>query len=317
MSVATGTAVALGVTAAAGVAGSAIAANAQGNATDKAVSAQNAATAQTADYNNRTLDFNQQVYANSLANQQPYMTAGNAALGALSSGLENGSLTAAYPGGAFHYDRPAPGSFSFTPADFQKDPAYQFNMDQGIQAQQRLAASQGGLISGGALKDAATFASGLAANTYQQQFGDKLAGYQTNTANYQQNYSNALAAYQQAYNQFENTQSNTFNRLAGVAGLGQAAASNSAASGVSAAGTVANANANAAALGQSGANNIGGLVTGQGNATGAATMAGVNGLTGAANQYANYLAQQQQMTGSSYNMTPYRPTYPVDPATGI
>lgn len=316
MSVATGTAVALGVTAAAGVAGSAISANAQGKATDKAVASQNAAAAQAADYNNRTLDFNQQVYGNSLANQQPYMTAGNAALGALSTGLSSGALTAQYPGGPFAYNPPPPGSFSFTPADFQKDPAYQFNLDQGLQAQQRTAAAQGGLVSGGALKDAASFASGLAANTYQQQFGDKLAGYQANSANYQQNYSNALASYQQAYNQFENTQANTFNRLSSVAGLGQAAASNTAAAGNAAAGLAANSNANTAGLIQSGANNVGGLVTGQGNATGAAIMAGSNALAGGANNVANYFAQQQ---GSSYGnaMTPYRPNYPVDPRTGI
>src|SRR3954470_16469874 len=277
MSVATSTAIGIGaaVTAAGAVGGSAIAAHAQGSATDKAVNAENTAAA-------NTLAFNRDVYNQSQANQQPYMALGNQAAGELGSRLD--SLTAPYPGGAF----------SFTPANFQNDPAYQFNLDQGLQAQQRTAAAQGGLVSGGALRDAATFSQGLAANTYQQQ------------------YQNALAAYQQAYSQFQDTNANTFSRLFNPAQLGQGAASNTAAAGTSAAGT-------AAGVSGSAANSLANLYTGQGNATGAAVMAGVNGLAGAANQYGNYLAQQQMMSGSSYGttMVPYNPTYPVDPRTGI
>src|SRR3954465_7053738 len=204
MAIATGTAIALGagISAAGWVGGSAIAAHAQGSATDKAVNAENTAAA-------NTLAFNRDVYNQSQANQQPYMALGNQAAGELGSRLD--SLTAPYPGGAF----------SFTPANFQNDPAYQWNADQGLQAQQRLAASQGGLISGGALKDAATFRQGLAANTYQPQYG------------------NAPPAYQQGYNQFQDTNANTFSRLFNTAQLGQGAASNTAAAGTSAAGTAA------------------------------------------------------------------------------
>src|SRR3954452_7091164 len=155
MSVATSTAIGIGaaVTAAGAVGGSAIAAHAQGSATDKAVNAENTAAA-------NTLAFNRDVYNQSQANQQPYMALGNQAAGELGARLD--SLTSPYPGGAF----------SFTPADFQNDPAYQWNRDQGIQGIQRTAAANGGLVSGGVLKDVGTFASGLAANTYQQQYGN-------------------------------------------------------------------------------------------------------------------------------------------------
>jgi hypothetical protein len=45
------------------------------------------------------------------------------------------------PGGEFNRN--------FTLADFQKDPGYQFRMDQGQQALERSAAAGGGLLSGG------------------------------------------------------------------------------------------------------------------------------------------------------------------------
>lgn len=278
MAIATGTAIAIGagVSAAGAIGGSAIAANATGKAADA-----------TKDAAANSLAFNQRQYDTTLANEQPYLNVGNQAAGALGAGLADGSLTAAYPGGAF----------SFTPADFQKDPAYQFNLDQGLQAQQRTAAASGGLVSGAALKDAATFSQGLAANTYQQQ------------------YTNALAAYQQAYSQFENQQSNTFNRLSSVAGMGQAAASNQANAGAAAAGTAANING-------SEANALSNLYTGQANATTAAIGSAGNSIAGGINQAVNtqnYLAQMQGMSGSSYGqrMYPYSPTYPVDPRTGI
>lgn len=274
MSVATGTAVALGVTAAAGVAGSAIAAHSQGSATDKAVNAEQTSAA-------NSLAFNREVYANTTAQEQPFVNLGTAAAGELGSRLADGSLTSAYPGGAFH----------FSAADFQNDPAYQFNLSEGLKAEQRTAAAQGGLISGGALKEAAQYSQGLAGNQYQQ------------------SYQNALGAYQMAYNQFNDHQANEFARLYGVAGLGQNAVAQTGAAGAQAVGTAAGISGNAA-------NTIAGLTTAQGNAAGAATMAGANAISGAGNSVANYLAQMQ---GSSYRnvMVPYTPTYPVDPRTGL
>jgi hypothetical protein len=103
-----------------------------------------------------------------------------------------------------------------------------------------------------------------------------------------------------AYQQFNDTNANAFSRLMGVSGMGQAAASNTAAAGAGAAG-------NAAGISGSNANALAGLYTGQGNASGAATMAGANAITGGVNQFTNYLAQQQmlkQLQGSSYATAP-------------
>jgi hypothetical protein len=115
----------------------------------------------------------------------------------------------------------------------------QWNLDQGLQGIQRTAAAQGGPRLRRRYERCGAFASGLAANTYQQQYG------------------NALAAYQMAYQQFNDTNANTFGRLMGVAGLGQAAASNTAAAGNAAAGT-------AAGISGSMGNSLAGLYTGKG-----------------------------------------------------
>lgn len=78
---------------------------------------------------------------------------------------------------------------------FEKDPGYQFRMDEGLKALERSQASKGGLLSG---------AAGKAALTYSQNMGS-------------QEYGNA-------YNRFNNDQTTLYNRLAGVSGTGQQAA---------------------------------------------------------------------------------------------
>jgi hypothetical protein len=198
-----------------------------------------------------SLAFNKQVYGDTLGNEQPYRTVGADAANSLNAGLQDGSLTAAYPGGDFHFDG----------VNLQNDPAYNFDLQQGQQAVQRSAAAQGGLVSGGALKDLNDYTQGYASNQFQQ------------------SYSNALAAYQQSYNQFEGQQANKFNRLSSAAGLGQNAVTMTAASGQNAA-------ANAANIAQTGA-------AGQ-----AAGMMGVsNALQGGINGAVNAFAVN---SGSSY-----------------
>jgi hypothetical protein len=57
-------------------------------------------------------------------------------------------------------------------------PNYQFNLDQGLQAQERLNAKQGNLLSGKAMIDAQNYGQNYANNVYQQQLGNlaSLAG---------------------------------------------------------------------------------------------------------------------------------------------
>lgn len=110
----------------------------------------------------------------------------------------------------------------------EKTPGYQFNLTQGLKATQNSAAARGLGISGAALKGASTFATGLADNTFQNQFNN------------------------------ENTnRTNAFNRLKGLIDVGENAAAGQgtigADTGKSIAGSVAGgANATAAAYNKTG-----------------------------------------------------------------
>lgn len=60
--------------------------------------------------------------------------------------------------------------FQPTMEELAKTPGYQFTLDQGLKSTQNSYASKGLGSSGAAMKGAADYASGLASNTYQQQF---------------------------------------------------------------------------------------------------------------------------------------------------
>lgn len=81
---------------------------------------------------------------------------------------------------------------SFTLADFQQDPGYQFRMDQGQKALERSAAARGGLNSGATMKALARYGQDYASNEYQN-----------------------------AYNRFNNDRDQRFNKLMSLSGMGQ------------------------------------------------------------------------------------------------
>lgn len=134
---------------------------------------------------------------------------------------------------------PAYGSLTrgFTMADYQADPGYQFRLDQGQQALERSAAARGGLLSGGALKDTTAYAQGMAS----QEYGN-------------------------AYNRFNNDQSTIWNRLSGLAGVGQQA------------------NNTIAQVGQNTATQIGQNTIGAGNAIAAGGVGAANAISGGISQ---------------------------------
>lgn len=79
---------------------------------------------------------------------------------------------------------------SFNLSDFQQDPGYQFQLQQGQQAIDRAGAAGG--VSGGSLKSLQSYSQGLANQDYQQ-----------------------------AYQNYNTNQTNQFNRLSTLAGYGQ------------------------------------------------------------------------------------------------
>ena len=131
-----------------------------------------------ADAANRATDISNQQFSQNRADMAPWRAAGETALGQLSAGTADG--------GEFNRN--------FTLADFQKDPGYQFRMDQGQSALEHSAAARGGLLNGGTLK---------AMNRYGQDY--------------------ASGEFQNAYNRYNNDTTQRFNRLASLAGVGQTA----------------------------------------------------------------------------------------------
>jgi len=170
----------------------------------------------------------------------------------------------------------APGRM--TEAELMATPGYQFTRDQGLQAVQNSAAARGLGVSGAAMKGAATFATGLADKTYQDQF---------NIA--QQRFQNALA--------LNTTQqgniTNQFNRLASVGQLGENAAAQTGTIGANLAGV------QGADVAGAGAARAAGTV-GAGNAIGGAFTGVANAATGAVNNYLGYnLATQLANKGQT------------------
>jgi len=150
-------------------------------------------------------------------------------------------------------------------ATLEKTPGYQFNLTQGLKGVTNSAAARGLGTSGAALKGAATFATGLADSTYQQQF----ANAQTN-------------------------QANAYNRLKALVDTGENASAQTGTAGTAAANTAAGAqigagNAQAAAANATGsaisntANGIGGYLAYKGlyggGSSGPITYGGPNGPT--------------------------------------
>lgn len=140
------------------------------------IGSSNAANAQesAASQNNALL---QQQYSQNQQNLAPYRDLGNSAGQQLQA---NDFYTA---------------PITMDEATLQQTPGYQFNQTQGLKATQNAAAARGLAGSGAALKGAATYATGLADSTYQNQF---------NNANI--------------------NQTNAYNRLAGILNTGENAA---------------------------------------------------------------------------------------------
>jgi hypothetical protein len=192
------------VAAAAVAAGGAIyASNKQAGAAKDAANASNAATQASIDEQKREFDINQ-------ANQQPWLNTGKSALSVLAGmyGLNGGSspgqTTTMFDGTQVTPIGTNPTGASGQPdySAFFQSPDYQFALQGGLQAQDRTAAARGSLFSGANNADAIQFGQGLAS----QQFG------------------------------------NFYNRLAGLAGVGQASANQLGAYGQNYANSVGNLN---------------------------------------------------------------------------
>jgi hypothetical protein len=96
------------------------------------------------------IDAQQRMYEQTRADQEPWRQAGMTALNQLIPLATN-------------YQK-------FGMDQFQRDPGYQFRLDEGLKALDRQAAARGGLISGGALKAASRYGQDYASNEYTNAF---------------------------------------------------------------------------------------------------------------------------------------------------
>ena len=186
-------------------------------------------------------DVQYAMYQQNRQDLMPWMTTGSKALYALADYLGIGTGKSKLPQGMY-----GQGIKPFTPQDLQNYPGYQFTLQQGEQALQNRQLAQGDYFSGGAAKELSQYTTGLAQQTYGQ-----------------------------AFNQYMQQQSQTANLLAGVAGTGQTAATQS------------------GVLGQNAAGNITDLMGQQANAQAAGIIGAANMIQGGIYQYQNQYNQNK------------------------
>lgn len=129
------------------------------NAAQGAADTQAGAARYAADVSRSMFDTTQQ-------NLAPWLKQGKIALKDL------GQLTGTAPGGD---PLTAPLTKPFSLSDFQASPAYQFNLEQGMEAINKAAASRGAFYQPATLRDISRFSQGLASNEFQNAFGNYRA----------------------------------------------------------------------------------------------------------------------------------------------
>jgi hypothetical protein len=204
--------IAAGVAGAVAIGGTVLTASMQAKAAKDAAKTQ----AESAD---EATQLQREMYEQQRQDIAPWRQAGVQALGGLQRMIRQG------PGAPF---RAPPGldprRFQFTPPTAESlasDPGYQFRLRAGQQALEGSAASRGGLLSGGTLRGLTEFGQQLGSQEYQQAYGRALSenqlGYGRALTQNQDRYNRALTSWQ--LGQGLNTAQ--YNRLAGLAGVGQ------------------------------------------------------------------------------------------------
>jgi hypothetical protein len=206
----------------AGVVGSVLGSNASKDAAQTGANATNHAS-----------DLQMQQFQQMQQNLAPYMQLGTSSIPMLQQMLSGSRLN-------------TPFSFNPTMEQLEQTPGYQFTLQQGNKALDNAMAAKGLSLSGAQLKGLDAYNTGLASNTFQQQYENALNNYKTN--------------YGQAADQY--------NRTAGLVGLGQNAAAGVGNAGLQTASNIGNnitSGANALAAGQIGsANALSGGLSGLG-----------------------------------------------------
>lgn len=138
---------------------------------------------------------------------------------------------------------------NFRLSDFQADPGYAFRQSEGLKAIDNSAAARGSSLSGATLKALTKYGQDFASNEFNN-----------------------------AYSRWNNDTSNRFNRIAGVAGVGQQAVNQVGAYGQQTASNIAQGNMNTA-------NNVASNTIQAGNARASGYVGTANAINGGINNY--------------------------------
>jgi hypothetical protein len=148
-----------------------VAGAALGSAVIGAVSSRKAAKQQAKSADNAT-ELQREMFEKQNELQEPFRQAGISSKNRLMTLLGMDQATSGDPEyGSLMRD--------FSAGDFQADPGYQFRQAEGQKGLERSAAARGGLLSGGAVREAMRFNSGLAS----QEYGNAFNRFQTNRTN--------------------------------------------------------------------------------------------------------------------------------------
>lgn len=189
--------IAAGITAAAAIGASAISASSQAKSAKEAAEMQQEGTDQ-------AVALQERQWLQAREDIAPWREAGLRGLGQYEQLARRGPPSfAPFRGpGALNAD-----AYRFRPPtarDMQRDPGYQFRLQQGQQALERSAAARGGLLSGGFARNLTDYSQGMASqeygNVYQRRMGENQLRYGRDLAQNQSAYERALQGYQTNWN---------------------------------------------------------------------------------------------------------------------
>ncbi len=201
---------------------------------------------------------------------QPYLDAGTQGVTSLADWFK--------PGGG------GTTQFSYSGDDLKNDPGYQFQLEQGQKATERLASAHGNLLGGGTLKSLAQFGQGLASTSYGDAYNRALKTFQTNHDNTLQGYMALAGLGQNATSQFNSAAQNYGNGTAGYQFQG----------GTATGGNILHGADFNADIDMDGGRSLADLFTQQGNSQAAGTVGAANAWTGALNGAGKGLAGAYQ-----------------------
>lgn len=209
--------------------------------------ASNMAAGKQADAAGDAADVSAEAAAQMRADLSPYSAYGQKAMNPLMWAMGYNDANGSWAGDP---DSPLLQKFSFDASKLDQTPGYQFALSQGLKSTNNSLAAQGLGLSGAQAKGLSTFATGLADQTYGNQYNRALSTFNTNV--------------QQAQNNVNNLQN--------VVSLGQNSAAQTGQAGIAA------------------ANNTGNYLTQQGNAQAAGIAGVGNAVNSGMNNYMLYNA---------------------------